>query len=233
MTLSLALFWIIAISAFALGAAFYTRFTNRSDALLALYVTLAVAASLLASKTIAFDFGFTTLYAPGAVLIFSVTFLLMDIVNEKYGRREVQRMIWLALAAQIAFVAFSRLVLGAVPAPFFENQAAFETVLDAVPRIVIAGLAAFLVSESLNAYLFQWIKRATGGRHLWLRNTFSSLPSMAVDSIVFVTLAFYGVMPIMPLIIGLTITKWLVGVVDVPFMYAARAILRTSRVSLL
>lgn len=231
MTLMLALAWIAAISAFALGAAFYTRFTNRPDALLALYVTLAVAASLLASKTIAFDFGFTTLYAPGAVLIFSVTFLLMDIVNEKYGRREVQRMIWLALAAQIAFIVFSRLVLGAVPAPFFENQAAFEAVLGAIPRIVLAGLAAFLVSESLNAYLFQWIKRATGGRHLWLRNAFSSLPSMAVDSIVFVTLAFYGVMPIAPLIVGLTLVKWLVGIVDVPFMYAARAILRSSRVS--
>lgn len=228
MTLVIAVVWIILISLFALGGALYVRRTGKSDALLALYITLAVAASILASKTIAFDFGFATFFAPGAVLLFSVTFLLTDIVNERFGRSEVQRMIWLALCAQIAFVVFSYLVLQATGAPFFTNQAAFETVLGTVPRLVIAGLIAFLVSESLDAYVFHWFKEYTGGRHLWMRNAFSSLPAMAIDSIVFVVLAFYGVMPILPLITGLIVTKWLVGIVDIPFMYAARAIQKSA-----
>lgn len=226
MSLGLATLWAAAISIFALGGAWYVRQYNRQDALLALYVTLAVAASLLASKTIAFDFGFTQLYAPGAVLIFSVTFLLADIVNEKFGRREVQRMIVLAFLAQIAFLVFSYLVLKAAPAPFFTNQEAFDVVLGAVPRIVLAGLVAFLISENVNAYLFQWFRTLTGGRHIWMRSVFSSLPAMAVDSTLFVVLAFWGVMPVWPLIVGLTMTKWLVALVDIPFMYAARAIMK-------
>lgn len=226
MTLSLAIVWTAIISLCALTAAYYVRRTNRSDALLALYVTLCIAASLLASKTIAFDFGFAQFFAPGAVLIFSVTFLLTDIVNEKFGKRDTMRMIWLAFFAQIAFAVFSYLVLQAQGAPFFTNQAAFETVLGMVPRVVLAGLIAFLVSEMLDAHLFQWFRTLTNGKHLWMRNVFSTLPAMAVDSVIFVTLAFWGVMPIGSLIVGLIVTKWLVGIVDIPFMYASRALLR-------
>lgn len=226
MTLPLVILWSIVIALFTLGGAWYVRRYDRIDALLAFYVTLAVASSIFASKTIDFDFGFAEFFAPGAVLIFSVTFLLTDIVNERFGKREVYRMIALALFAQIAFLVFSYLVLKATPAPFFTNQEAFETVLGNVPRNIIAGLIAFFISENLDAYLFQWFRNLTGGKHLWMRNAFSSLPAMLIDSVVFVTLAFWGVMPIFPLIVGLTITKWLVGIVDIPFMYAARSVMR-------
>lgn len=226
MSLALAIIWSAAIALFALGGAWYVKRYDRSDALLALYVTLAVASSIFASKTLAFDFGFAEFFAPGAVLIFSVTFLLTDIVNEKFGKREAYRMILLGLLAQAAFLVFSHLVINASAAPFFTNQAAFEAVFGMVPRVVIAGLLAFAVSELLDANLYQWLRGLTGGRHLWMRNAFSSLPAMAIDSIVFVTVAFWGVMPLLPLVVGLTVTKWLVGIVDIPFMYAARAVMR-------
>ncbi len=90
MTLPLAILWIALISLVALGGAWYARKHERYDALLAIFVTLVIAANLIASKTVAFDLGFTVLYAPAAVLIFSVTFLLTDIVNEKFGRKETQ-----------------------------------------------------------------------------------------------------------------------------------------------
>lgn len=226
MTLTLAIFWASVISLFAVGGAWYVRKYERIDALLALYVILVVAAAIFAGKTLAFDFGFAEFFAPGAVLIFSVTFLLTDIVNEKFGKREVYRMIALGFMAQIAFLVFSYLVLRSASAPFFTNQAAFDAVFALVPRIALAGLVAFLVSELLDANLFQWFRNLTGGKHLWMRNAFSSLPAMAIDSAVFVTLAFWGVMPVIPLIMGLTVTKWLVGIVDIPFMYATRAIMR-------
>lgn len=228
MTLFAALIWTALISVVAVGGAWYARKHERYDALLAVFVTLVIAANLIASKTVAFDLGFITLFAPSAVLIFSVTFLLTDIVNEKFGRREAQRMIFLAFFAQIIFTAFTYLAVSATGAPFFEGQAAFETVLGSVPRIALAGWIAFLVSENLDAYLFSWFKKLTGGKHLWMRNVFSSLPAMLVDSVLFVTLAFYGVMPILPIIIGLTVMKWLVGIVDIPFMYLSRAVLRKS-----
>jgi len=226
MTLGLILAWTVAISLFAVGGAYYARRYERYDALLALFITLVIVANIVASKTIEFDLGFATFFAPGGVLVFAVTFLLTDIVNERFGRKETQRMIFLALIAQVALVAFSYLAVTATPAPFFTNQAAFEAILSSVPRIALAGLITFLVSETLDAYLFQWFRKLTNGKHLWMRNAFSSLPAMLVDSALFVTLAFYGVMPILPLIIGLTVVKWVVGIIDIPFMYLSRAILR-------
>lgn len=225
MTLPLTIFWIAIISAFTIFGAYYARRFNRPDALIGLYVTMIIFSNIVASKAIEFDFGFTTLFAPGATLIFSVTFLLTDIVNERFGRRETLRMIAIALIAQLALIVFSFLVLKAKPAPFFQNQQAFEALLGLVPRIIIASIVAFYLSETADAYIFHWFRKLTEGRHLWMRNAFSSLPAMLLDSILFVTLAFYGVLPIVPLIIGLSITKWLVGIVDVPFMYLSRAIM--------
>ena len=222
----LVVLWVAAVSACAVFSAWYARRFERPDALFALYVTLVIASNLLASKIIGFDLGFMQVFAPGASLLFSVTFLLTDIVNEKFGREETQRMIWIAVFAQLAFLLFSYIGVSATAAPFFTGQAAFDAVFGNVPRVAAAGLFTFLVSESLDAYLFAWFRRFTGGRHLWLRNAFSSLPSMAVDSVLFVLLAFYGVLPVVPLIIGLIAVKWAVGVIDIPFMYLARAVLR-------
>ena len=229
MTPLLILVWIVVISLTAVGAAYYARRTERSDALLALYVTLVIASNLVASKIIGFDIGFTTLFAHGATLLFAVTFLLTDIVNEKFGRSAAQRMIFIAFLSQIAFLVFSYIAVSATPAPFFMDQAAFDTVFNAVPRIAAAGLITFLISESLDAYLYQWFRLKTHGRHLWVRNAFSSIPAMLLDSALFVTLAFYGVTPILPLIIGLTTIKWIVAVIDIPFMYIARSVIGTQR----
>lgn len=219
------LLWIAVISLTAAGGAWYARAYGRSDALVVLYVTLVVFANIAVGKIIGFDLGVTTVFAPATVLVFAVTFLLTDTVNERFGRKETQRMILLALLSQMALVLFSWMVVHAKGAPFFTGQAAFETLLGSVPRIVVASLIAFFVSENLDAHLFHWFKEATGGKHLWMRNAFSSLPAMAVDSVVFLTLAFYGVMPIAPLIVGLITIKWVVGVIDIPFMYLTRAVL--------
>ena len=226
MSLSLLILWAVALCLIAVGAAYYARKYERYDALLALFVTLVIAANIIASKTVEFKLGFATLFAPAGTLVFATTFLLTDIVNERFGRKETQRMIHLAVLAQVVFVLFSYLAVSSTPAPFYMDQAAFTTILGSVPRIAIAGLITFFISETLDAYLFQWFKRLTNGKQLWMRNALSSLPAMVVDSALFVTLAFYGVMPILPLIIGLTVVKWVVGVIDIPFMYVARAILR-------
>lgn len=229
MTLLLSILWIAIISLFAVGGAWYARRYEHPDALIGLYVTLAVFANIVASKTIAFNLGFKEVFVPGAVLIFGITFLLTDIVNEKFGRKETQRMIGIAVVAQILLVLLSYVVVQAKGAPFFMNQAAFESIFGMVPRIVIASLIAFFISENADAYIFHWFRKLTEGRHLWMRNAFSSLPAMALDSIIFVTIAFYGIMPMVPLIIGLILTKWLVGIVDVPFMYLARAVMGNTQ----
>lgn len=226
MTLALTIFWIIVVSSFTLLAAYYAKRANRPDAIIALYVTLVIFANLTAIKPVSFNLGFTSVFAPAAVLIFAVTFLLTDIVNEKFGRKETQKMILIALFCQIAVSLFSILVVKSKPAPFFTGQVAISTVLTGLPRVVIASLIAFYVSETADAYIFAWFKKLTSGKHLWMRNVLSSLPAMLLDSIIFISLAFYGQMPLIPLILGQTAIKWLVGIIDVPFMYWARYFLK-------
>jgi uncharacterized integral membrane protein (TIGR00697 family) len=226
MSISLVLAWACAIGVSVLGAAYWARRSGRSDPLMALFVTLVLVSNLVASKIVGFDFLVATLYAPAATVFFSVTFLVSDIINERFGRAEAQRAIIMATLAQIAFIAFSEIALSAAPAPFFTGQIAFEAVLGAVPRIALAGLITFLISESLDAYLYSWFREKTEGRHLWMRYAFSSLPAMLIDSVLFVVLAFAGVQPLLPLIIGLTVIKYLVGLANAPLMYAARAVLR-------
>ncbi len=226
MTLSLFVFWAVMVSLLTSAAAFYAKRYGRSEALVALYVVLILFANIIASKIIRFDLGFTQIFAPAAVLIFAVTFLLTDIVNERFGRAETQRMIFIAFCSQIVLVVFSYLAIHTAPAPFFLNQAAFEAVLGSVPRIVVASLIAFLISENADAYIFAWFKNKTQGKHLWMRNVFSSLPSMILDSAIFITIAFYGgAIPIFGLIVGQTTIKWLIGIIDIPFMYLAKSIL--------
>ena len=222
MNLLIIIIWICLITAFTLLGSLYVRRYNRPDLLIALYVAFVIFSNIVASKIAEFNLGFASFFAPAAVLIFSVTFLMTDIVNEKFGRKETHRMIFIALIAQVAISLFSWLILSLTPAPFWQNQSAFEIILGQVPRIIIASWIAFFISENLDAYIFAWFKNLTKGKHLWMRNSLSSLPSMAIDSVLFVVIAFYGLQPILPLILGLIVTKWLVGIIDIPFMYLNR-----------
>jgi uncharacterized integral membrane protein (TIGR00697 family) len=178
--------------------------------------------NILAYKISSFNLGFITVFTTSASIIFPVTFLLTDIVNEKFGRKETQKMIFIALVSQLASTLFIWIVLNLESAPFFTDQESFTRILGFAPRIALAGWIAFLISENLDAYIFSWFKKKTQGKYLWARNVFSSIPAMALDTIIFVTIAFIGVQPLLPLIFGMLILKWIIGIIDIPFMYLNR-----------
>lgn len=203
----------------------YARKYNKADLLIGLYVTFVLAAQILAAKISTFDLGFATFFGPSGVLVFSITYLLTDIVNEKFGRRETQKMIGIAFISQIAMVFFFWLGVQFPPAPFWTIQETWVQIFSLIPRITLASWIAFLITESLDAYIYSWFKKLTKGKHLWARNTLSSIPALLLDSLIFIPIAFFGVMPLLPLIIGQTAVKWLVGLVNIPFMYLNKAIL--------
>ncbi len=217
--------WIIGITSFSLLGSWYARRYGRSDLLSVLYVTFILVAQILAAKVVVFDLGFRTFVGPGGILVFSVTFLLTDVVNERFGRVETQRMITLGFISQVAMILFLWIGTRMPAADLWDLQGSWDRIFGLVPRITLASWAAFLVSENADAMIFSWFKQLTGGRHLWARNVFSSLPALALDSLIFVPLAFAGVMPLAPLIIGQVAIKWLTGIIDIPFMYLNRWIL--------
>ena len=192
-------------------------------------------AQILATKIAHFDLGFMQFSGPAGVLVFAVTYLFTDIVNEQFGRKITLRMIMIALVAQVAMSFF--LWLGTqLPADaswLAENdESSWNRFFGAVPRIMVASWVAFFVSESVDAYIFAWFKKWTGGKHIWMRNIFSSIPALAVDSILFVPIAFYGIFPlpvILLIIKGQIVLKWIVGAVNIPFMYMNHAIMTRGR----
>lgn len=213
------------VSAISLGGSWYARRLGRTDALVGVYVVLALTAQIAATKIMALTVGGATLVVPAGIIAFSVTYLISDIVNERFGRAETMRMIAIALFTQIAAFLVFLFALQMPSAAWWGGQAAFASVVGLSLRIAVAGWLAFFVSETVDAYLFAWVKRLTGGRYVWMRSAFSSLPAMAVDSVLFVGLAFAGVAPLIPLIVGQIVAKWIVGVIDVPFLYLNRVVL--------
>lgn len=230
MNLTLLVLWIIGITSFTLLGSWYARKYNKSDLLIGLYVTFVLVAQVLAAKISAFNLGFNTFFGPSGVLVFSITYLLTDIVNEKFGRKETQKMILIAFVSQIAMVFFFWLGVIFPPAPFWTIQGTWEQIFNLVPRITLASWIAFLITENFDAYVYSWFKKLTKGKYLWTRNAFSSIPALLLDSLIFIPIAFLGVMPILPLILGQTTVKWLVGLVNIPFMYLNKAILGKSEV---
>ena len=217
--LGIIIFYILLISSFTLLGSFYVRRFNKPDMLIGLYVAFVVIAQILATKISLFDFGFVKLIGPSGVLVFSLTYLFTDIVNEKFGLAETKKMILIGLISQIAMSCFLWIGIKMTPAPFWSVQDVWSGIFSLVPRITLASYIAFIISENVDAYIFDWFKKVTKGKNLWMRNVFSSLPSLLLDSFIFVPLAFWGLAPLGTMIIGQTALKWLVGVISIPFMY--------------
>ncbi|MDO8521218.1 MAG: queuosine precursor transporter [bacterium] len=232
MSLTVILLWAVGVTSVTLVGSTYVRRYDRPDLLIALYVAFVLTAQMLATKIASFDLGFAHFSGPAGVLVFSVTYLLLDIMNEKFGRKEAQHMIFLAFVAQVAMAFFLWLGTQFTPDPFWaSNSDSWNKFFGLVPRITLASWIAFLISENVDAYVFSWFKKLTHDRHLWMRNAFSSIPALALDSLIFVPLAFYGTpgFPILAVIKGQIVVKWLVGVISVPFMYLNHALITRGK----
>jgi queuosine precursor transporter len=182
-----------------------------------LYVACELIANITAGRAVSL-FGFT---APGGVFIYALTFTLIDLINERLGKAGAQKVVAGAFAANVLFALYTMLVL-ALPAPaFFEHGDAFTAVLGATPRIVVASLTAFLVSSLIDVEIFAAWKQRVGG-HKWVRVVASNAVSTAIDSALFVAIAFAGLLPLLPLILGQYLIKMAVTVVSIPLIYAIK-----------
>lgn len=186
--------------------------------LIALISALVVMSGIFANKIVQFG----PLTVPAGVLTFSMIFFATDLISEKWGKKTAKQAIWAGFFSNLVFV-ISIFIVIHWQAPPFASEAAemFNNVLALTPRIILAGFVAYLVSQNHDVWLFHFLKNKTEGRHLWLRNNLSTATSQLIDSVVFVGLAFYGVFPILPLILGQWLVKIIIAVIDTPFIYLA------------
>jgi uncharacterized integral membrane protein (TIGR00697 family) len=134
------------------------------------------------------------LIVPAAVLIFPFTYILSDVFNEVYGYRATRLTAWYAFGANLLMVAFFKLAILVPGAPFWNDEAqkSFENVLGGTWRILVASLTAYMVGDLVNDIIFKKMKERHGEKKFSLRSIFSSMIGVAIDSFVFITIAFYG-----------------------------------------
>ncbi len=184
--------------------------------LTAVFVASLVIASVLASKIIQV----WAFFVPAGVLAYSLTFLCTDIVGEIYGKDAARKVVLSGFLALVAVLLLTQVSLVWTAAPFWQNQDAFNSVLGATNRIIIASLVAYIISQYTDVWVFSRLKAMTNGRFLWLRNNGSTALSQLIDSVIFISIAFYGVMPLFELIIGQWVIKLLIALLDTPIAYA-------------
>jgi queuosine precursor transporter len=193
--------------------------------LVSLFVTLLLVANIVSVKLI----GVGSWVVPAGVIVYPLTFLLTDVIAELYGRRIASRVIWIGFAVSIVMVVFVYLARILPPAGFWDGQAAFDATLGMVPRIVLASMFAYLISQHHDVMAFYFWRRKTGARHLWLRNNASTMASQAIDTALFISIAFWGTMPV-GIIFNMMLTQYLIklgiAVLDTPFCYLLVGLLR-------
>lgn len=158
-----------------------------------------------------------------AVGLYSMTFLLTDFLSEVYGKAYALRAIYMGILAEILLMLVVVFSIKVPAAPFWENQEAFKLVLGATPRIMIASISAFVVAQILDVTIFDWLKKKFAGRFLALRNNCSTFIGQTTDSIIFYTIAFWGLVPnVLELILVTVLIKFIIAAADTPFIYFAR-----------
>lgn len=155
----------------------------------AIFVALLLISNIGAVKLI--DLG--PIITDGGAILFPLVYIVGDILSEVYGFKAARRVIITAFSISIlaAFTFF--LVQLAPPAADWDNQDAFEAILGFMPRIVAASVIAFLFGQLVNSYVLVKIKERTSEKNLWLRLAGSTAVGQFVDTLIFCTIAFYGV----------------------------------------
>ena len=172
-----------------------------------LFVSSLIAANIISVKLIALGDWFV----PAGVVIFPLSYILGDVLTEVYGFRSARRVIWLGFLCNVVVVGAIWLA-GAWPAaPFWQGQPAWNTILGFAPRLLLASFAAYLVGEFANSLVLSRMKVETGGRWLWSRTIGSTVIGQGLDSLVFISLAFFDAPGFN--LAGAILTQWAVKVI--------------------
>ena len=158
---------------------------------MAAFVTVLICSNLIGpAKIVQLDW---LPFAFGAgVLFFPISYVFGDVLTEVYGYARARRVIWAGFGGLAFASVMASIVVALPPAPFWENQKAYEIAFGATWRIAAASMLAYFCGEFVNSYVLARMKVLTAGRWLWTRTIGSTIVGEAVDSALFYPLAFYN-----------------------------------------
>jgi len=188
-------------------------------AVVALLATSLVVSNIIAVRLIALSFfDLIELTLPAAIVLFPVAYIVGDVLTEVYGYPAARRGIWIAFGCNLVAV-IAIWLAGVLPAASFwtagvydnpeQADQAYRAILGFTPRLLVASFLAYLVGEFLNSFVLAKMKVRTEGRYLWMRTIGSTIVGQGADSLIFITVAFYGILPTSALMTAV-VSQWLV-----------------------
>lgn len=192
--------------------------TNRNLILISsIFIMSLIVANVVAGKVIQIG----RFVVPSAVVAYGITFLCTDVVGEIWGKRQSNELVKIGFITQIFALILITLAIKLPPAIFaieYSNQ--FDIVLGQSARVVAASLIAYLISQTNDVLIFHKLKEKTKTKHKWLRNNLSTGLSQLLDTAIFITIAFWGQVPnLLVMIISQYIIKLIIALLDTPFFY--------------
>jgi queuosine precursor transporter len=167
-------------------------------------------------------FGFTTVLGN---IAYANVFLATDILNEKYGANIAKKSVIFGFLAMISFTVLMVIALIFTPSEFDDTQTSLVKIFSLVPRITIASLIAYLVSQLFDVFAYQKLK--TKFNKLWLSNNGSTMVSQIIDTILFITIGYAGLIPfeeLLTIAITMYVIKFAILSSDTFFIYVAQKI---------
>lgn len=202
---------------------------RRFDLLVAVYICCIAIAELMGAKTIPLaTIGDFHLNASVALLVVPLLFTINDVIVEVHGKERARSVVFCGLIVIGLLMAMSLIATQLPPSSrFMADEAAYDTIFAKSARIAAASLVAFALAELLDVWVFSKIREKMGKKALWLRNNVSNFAAQFIDTVVFITLAFYAFeKPVganAVFLLGLIIPYWLLkcfmSVVETPFVY--------------
>ncbi|WP_373893479.1 queuosine precursor transporter [Virgibacillus sp. CBA3643] len=194
----------------------------------ALFVGLLIVSNILGVKL----FSVGGFILPAAVIVYVVTFIITDVVGEVYGRDAARKLVQAGFFTQVIVMIFIFIAIQLPAAPAFGFQTEFETILGGSFRVMLASLLSYIASQNLDVSLFHRLKARHGKKKLWLRNNVSTMTSQLVDTSLFITVAFWGTVPL-TVLLGMIATQYvfklIVAVIDTPIVYLLVTMARKSK----
>ncbi|MBT2569569.1 queuosine precursor transporter [Planococcus sp. ISL-110] len=160
--------------------------------------------------------------------LYASTFLATDILNEKYGKKEAKKAVWLGFSSLLIMVLVMQFGLKFIPAESDFAQGSLETIFGLIPQIAIGSMVAYLASQHLDVLIFSALRKMfPKDSQFWIRNNGSTLISQLLDTLIFTSIAFWGVFPFdvwLQIFISTYVLKFIVSILDTPFGYLAKII---------
>lgn len=159
----------------------------------ALFIAALITCNIIANKFIEIDLGFKTVVISVGVLPYPITFLITDVLSEVYGRRRTNHIVLSGFVVSL-FVLFILYIGHIFPAVDFSpvKDEAYNNVFQNSGRVMMASMAAYLSAQLIDVRLFHFWKNKTKGKHLWIRNNFSTFFSQFIDTTLVVGIIFIG-----------------------------------------